>query len=396
MTRGLPVLIGTLLAAAWSTTAAAQSLRIGEAIRIEPKARVDVDFRAAEVDDGDVDVDLARRRVGVSGRVTRHLEFEVEREVDGTGRWRDVFADVRATRAIGVRAGHFKVPFSREQLTGAGDLDFIDRSRAADLLAPGRSVGLLVHGRVARRIVGYDVGTFVGDGTRSRLPGPESAEPTIAARVTVRPRGGPRRAGAIGDVEIGVAAATSELRDGRASFRGRLTSSDQFFSPVLVSGRRLRVGGDLDWRPGPFGVRGEFLRADDARQHQGLMGETLAPLRAQGWYVSGVWAVAGRSAHARANDGFAVQGLAGLELAARVEQFSLGTPGAPAAQIWTPRAEQLSTVTDRAWTLGVNWTLNRLVRIQANAVRERVTDRSRIAAPGHAVWSPVARVQVAM
>jgi len=301
MTRGLPVLIGTLLAAAWSTTAAAQSLRIGEAIRIEPKARVDVDFRAAEVDDGDVDVDLARRRVGVSGRVTRHLEFEVEREVDGTGRWRDVFADVRATRAIGVRAGHFKVPFSREQLTGAGDLDFIDRSRAADLLAPGRSVGLLVHGRVARRIVGYDVGTFVGDGTRSRLPGPESAEPTVAARVTVRPRGGPRRAGAIGDVEIGVAATTSELRDGRASFRGRLTSSDQFFSPVLVSGRRLRVGGDLDWRPGPFGVRGEFLRADDARQHQGLMGETLAPLRAQGWYASGVWAIAGRSAHARAS-----------------------------------------------------------------------------------------------
>jgi phosphate-selective porin len=165
---------------------------------------------------------------------------------------------------------------------------------------------------------------------------------------------------------------------------------------VLVSGRRLRVGGDLDWRPGPFGVRGEFLRADDARQHQGLLGETLPPLRAQGWYISGVWAVAGRAAHAAANDGFAVHGLAGLELAARVERLSFGTPGATAAEIWTPRATQLSTVTDRAVTLGVNWTVNRLVRIQANAVREAVVDRSRAGARSGSAWSPALRVEIAM
>jgi phosphate-selective porin len=214
--------------------------------------------------------------------------------------------------------------------------------------------------------------------------------------VTVRLRGGARRSGSLADVEIGMAAATSELSEGRSSLRGRLTSRDSFFSPVLVSGRRLRVGGDLDWRPGPFGVRGEFLRADDARQHQGLLGETLPPLRAQGWYVSGVWAVAGRTAHATANDGFAVRGLAGLELAARAEQLSFGTPGAAAAQVWTPRAEQLSTVTDRAWTVGINWTLNRLVRIQANAVRETVADRSRGAATPRSAWFPVARLQVAL
>jgi phosphate-selective porin len=386
-----------VLAAAPPSTAAAQSLRIGDAIRIEPKARVQVDVRAADAsDESDVDIDLARRRVGISGQVTRHVEFEVEREVDSTGRWRDAFVDVHANRAIQVRAGHFKVPFSREQLTGAGDLDFIDRSRAADLLAPGRSAGVALHGRVIRRVVGYEAGAFMRDGTHDGLPGPAASEPTVAARVTVRLRGGSRRAGSIADVELGMAAATSELSEGRSSFRGRLTSKDLFFSPVLVSGRRLRVGGDLDWRPGPFGVRGEFLRADDARQHQGLLGETLPPLRAQGWYVSGVWAVAGRAAHATANDSFAVRGLAGLELAARVEQLSFGTPGATGAQVWTPRAEQLSTVTDRAWTVGINWTLNRLVRIQANAVHESVVNRSRGASAPRAAWSPVARVQVAL
>lgn len=328
--------------------------------------------------------------------MTRRVEFEVERDVDAAGRWRDAFVDVRASRALQVRAGHFKVPFSREQLTGAGDLDFIDRSRAADWLAPGRSLGVAVHGRFLNRIVGYDVGAFRRDGTRTGLVGPVAGEPTVAARVTVRPRGGARRAGSLGDVEIGLAAATSELSDGRASLRGRLTSTEILFSPVLVSGRRLRVGGDLDWRPGPFGVRGEFLRADDARQHQGLLSETLPPLRAQGWYVAGVWAVAGRAAHATANDGLAVRGVTGLELAVRIERLSLGTPGAAGGQTWTPRAAQLSTVSDRAWTLGVNWTLNRLVRLQANAVREDVVDRARGAVRSRATWSPVARVQVAV
>jgi len=56
----------------------------------------------------------------------------------------------------------------------------------------------------------------------------------------------------------------------------------------------------------------------------------------------------------------------------------------------------LSTVSDGAWTFGVNWTLNRVVRLQANAVREEVVNRARGAAAPRATWSPVARLQVAM
>ena len=401
MTRARACALAAVLAAAssarLSTPLSAQSLHLGDHVRIAPKARLDTDVRGprSEDPDGDVDVDLARRRVGVTGAVTSRIEFEIEREVGPDGRWRDVFVNGRVKRGLQMRAGHFKVPFSREQLTGPGGLDFIDRSRAVDLLAPGRSAGVAVHGRVANRVVGYEAGAFVRDGTRG-LTAPAASEPTVAARLTIRPRGSARRAGSLADLEVGVGAAASDLAEGRSSLRGRLTTNEVFFAPVLVSGRRLRVGGDLDWRPGPFGVRAEFLRADDARQHQGLLGETLPPLRAQGWYVSGVWAVAGRQAHAKANDRLAVAGLAGLELAVRAESLSFGTPGAAASQLWTPRAEQLSTVTDRVWTVGVNWTVNRLVRLQANAVREALVDRSRGAAPPRVAWSSVARIQVAM
>ena len=390
-----------VLLAGAAVPASAQTLRLGEAVRITPTARVHADIRRTDTAEGegqdDVDLDLARRRIGVTGRITSRIEFEIEREIDTTGGWRDVFVNVRATRALQVRAGHFKVPFSREQLTGAGSLDFIDRSRAADQLAPGRGTGVALHGRVLRRTLGYEAGAFVRDGTRrGGLATPAESEPTVAARLTIRPQGSARRAGSLADFEIGVAAAATELQDARASLRGRLTTKDIFFAPVLVSGRRLRVGGDLDWRPGPLGLRAEFLRADDARQHQGLLGETLPPLRSQGWYVSGVWAVAGRRAHAKANDSLALAGLSGLELAVRAERLSFGTPGATGSQVWTPRAEQLSPVSARAWTVGLNWTVNRLVRLQLNAVREEVVSRARGATPPHAAWTPVARVQVAM
>jgi phosphate-selective porin len=378
--------------------APSQTLRLGEAVRITPTARLHADVRpAGDEERDDVDLDVARRRVGVKGRITSRIEFEVERELDADGGWRDAFVDVRATRHLQVRAGHFKVPFSREQLTGAGRLDFIDRSRATDRLAPGRSAGVALHGRILRRILGYEGGVFTGDGTpRGSLSIPRAAEPTLAGRLTIRPQGAARRAGSLGDLEIGVAAVTTDIHEGRASLRGRLTTRDLFFAPVFVSGRRLRVGGDLDWRPGPLGLRAEFLRGDDARRHQGLLDETLPPLRALGWSVSGVWAVAGRDAYAKADDTLAFAGLAGLELAARTERLSFGTPGAADGQVWTPRAEQLSTVAARSWTVGVNWTLNRFVRVQANAVREEVVSHARGTTPPRPTWTPVVRLQLSM
>jgi phosphate-selective porin len=362
-------------------------------------ARVQGDLHAPAGLPDEMDFDVARRRVGVTGALTSHLEFEVERELEGGGDWRDVFVNVRTVRAAQMQAGRFKMPFSRDQLTGAGSLDFISRSRAADLLAPGRSTGVAVHGRVARQVLGYDVGVFTHDGdvvpTTKDVTG---SGPAVAGRVTVRPRGNARRSGALSDIELGVNATGGDVPAGRHSLRGRSTSKDVFFSPVFVQGHRLRVGGDLDWRPGPFGFRAEYLRADDARQHQGLTGDTLPALRGQGWYLSGVWALAGRRAHAGADNRLAFAGVNGLELAARVERVWFGTPGAADGAVRTPRSTDLPPVSDRVWTLGANWTLNRLVRVQLNGVLEQVTDRARNApqASRDWTWSPMARVQIAM
>ncbi len=50
---------------------------------------------------------------------------------------------------------------------------------------------------------------------------------------------------------------------------------------------------------------------------------------------------------------------------------------------------------DKVWTLGVNWMLNRWVRIITNAVHETFDDPSRTPDPGiDKFWSGLIRLQV--
>ncbi len=385
------------------------SVKFGKSVRLDVTARLQGDALERSTEPGSDDgFDLARRRIGLEGEVTRYIEFQVERELGAGETWRDVFVNVRPLRAIQLRAGQFKMPFSLDQLTSATKLDFVYRSRAADMLAPGRSQGFSVHGRLAGRLLGYDVGLFRRDGESARFGTNPGAGQTGAARLTVRPfderrarPSGPGQAEAkrrrsISDLEFGINATSGEVPEGRYSLRGRLTSRNTFFAPVFVNGRRLRVGGDVDWRPGPFGVRAEIMRVEDQRLDQGLRGETLPPLRSDGWYVSGTWAVAGRRAMKLAEASRVPVGFKGLELASRIEGLAFGSLAESEPALRNPRAAHLALIDEHAYTFGVNWTLNRWTRLQFNAIREQLHDAANGAPVHAATWTRVVRVQFAM
>ncbi len=195
-------------------------------------------------------------------------------------------------------------------------------------------------------------------------------------------------------LEIGVGATSGDVPEGRHSLRGRLASHDVFFAPVFVNGRRLRLGADLDWRPGPFSLRAELLRVEDERRGQGLAGDTLPPLRSDGWYVGGTWRPAGTPA------GGVTQrfvDLRSVELAARVERLAFGSFATDEPALRNPRAAHLMEMSDRTWTVGVNWYLNQWVKVQVNAIRDQVNDPARSPIAGRDVfWTRVCRLQFAM
>jgi phosphate-selective porin len=331
------------------------SLRLG-AVQLELLARVQLDarFRQRQADTGEDDeardLDIGRKRVGVRGRVTRVAAFEVEAEVETRNPWRDVYVDYRQFRAIRVRAGRFKVPFSLDYTTSSANLDFIDRSRAADRLSGGRDRGVMAHGRLWDEHLKYEVGAFADD-------------KTMAMRLTARPLGA--RRSAVGP--LAVAAAFT-----------RGTHDERLVESVWVNGHRQRAGLELRWQPGPVTVTAEYMRLTNERRGQGVSGDDLPSLVMTGWYAAGTWAVrpALRSVRPR------------LELAARIDGLRVGSDGDPGAS-FSPRAPVVSGHVERALTLGVNWYATRRVKLQFNGVRAH-TDTSR------ALWTPLVRLQVSI
>ena len=89
-------------------------------------------------------------------------------------------------------------------------------------------------------------------------------------------------------------------------------------------------------------------------------------------------------------------GFKGLELATRIERLAFGSTAANEPALRNPRAAHLATIDEQAWTLGVNWTLNRWTKVQFNAIREQLHDAAN-GAPAHgALWTRVLRLQLAM
>src|SRR5688572_18113389 len=133
---------------------------------------------------------------------------DVDAEVgERTDMLRDAFVNYRRLRPLQVQAGQFRVPFGRDQNTASHNLDFVFRSRPGTLLAPGRDVGVMVHGRAWDRRIHYQAGLFREDG---RIPlGLEEGSGggrTVAARLRNKPSSLVKLPKWLEDLEVGIAA----------------------------------------------------------------------------------------------------------------------------------------------------------------------------------------------
>ena len=88
-------------------------------------------------------------------------------------------------------------------------------------------------------------------------------------------------------------------------------------------------------------------------------------------------------------------GIGAVEVAGRFERLWYDSfSGSQLPALRNPRAENILPSGDRVLTLGVNWTLNRFVKLQVNVIRERVEDVERSPVPNDAAfWSRVVRLQ---
>jgi phosphate-selective porin OprO and OprP len=384
------------------------SIIFGEDIYVSLRTRVVFDWRGfdPDVDEDTFDLDVAR--LGIKGELTRHFDFEVEREIDSDGNWqdwKDVYLNWDTFDPFQVRAGRYKLPFGFEQNLGRTEIDFVYRSRISTQLTPARDTGVMVYGRVFGRGLTYELGVFDTDGDIGKLTEPQfdpGAEdelgPTYAARVSAavfRPL--VSEEAALRSLRVGAAYTTGNLPEGLNSLRGETPYGFDYFEPVYVKGRRQRIGVELDWTPGPFGLRAEWMQTREDRRGQGLGDVDLSDFLGTGWYVYGTWIVTGQDK----DDSISMRrsllrgGPGAIELAARYEELGFGSASTEGPAQRNPRAEHLLENRDRIWTAGVNWYVMPHVKVVANAIHESFEDAARTPAPGEtSFWSGVLRFQI--
>jgi phosphate-selective porin len=357
------------------------SLRLGDNLRVDLHARVQADLRLRDEagDTGDR-FSWGNRRVGIDGELFDRLDFQIERELAVDAPWRDVFADLRLHRALRIRAGHFKVPFSMERTTSAFDLDFIARATAVTEIAPGRETGIMLHGRGPRRLFEYEFGVF----RLAEPPVRPFLEDTVhdlrltAARVTFTP----------GGASVAIAFTESGLPEG---FHGSsrhfdddgLLGSEDFY----VNGRRRRLGIEGRWTGGRLTIKGEFVRQADSREGESVTGGNLSDLIVDGGYVSGTWRLVGSSRRSRQ----------AVDAAVRFERLGFGSADTSDLPSLSPRAAHIAGLRQDAVTVGVNWSVTRWVKVQINGIRESVFDVSGIRREVMPTrWRSLMRLQFAM
>jgi phosphate-selective porin len=352
------------------------SLRLGNQVRIDLHARVQADVSLQE----ESGAAWGNRRIGVDGVLFKRVEFQIEREFSDVEPWRDVFADARVHRALRIRAGHFKVPFSMERTTSDFDLDFISRAAVVIDISPRRETGIMLHGRGPRRFFKYEFGVFrlaepplkplVESGTDGAM--------LTAARFTFTP----------GTASIGVAFTESPLPEGLHGLSGHfdddgLLSSEDFY----VNGRRRRLGVEGRWTAGRLSIKGELLRQADSREGESVSNSDLSDLIVDGGYLSGVWRIVGSPRRSRR----------AVDVAARFERLGFHSAAQSDAPSVGSRAEYIAPLRQDAWTFGGTWLVNRWVKVQVNAIRESFVDETRIRPEiPQARWRSLMRLQFAM
>lgn len=113
---------------------------------------------------------VQRMRVSLKGGMFKPwLKYEFQFELANTSgasdnKIKDAVLEFHHNELAVFKLGQYKTPFSFQQLTSSGRLQFVDRAITDAKFAPGRDVGVSVNGLAMEKKFGYSVGAFNGGG----------------------------------------------------------------------------------------------------------------------------------------------------------------------------------------------------------------------------------------
>lgn len=308
--------------------------------------------------------EFRRARLGVKGTLYENVFFKVQYDfAGGDADFKDTYLGF--TDVVGdadVKVGHFKEPFSLEELTSSKYLTFLERS-LPNAFSPGRNTGVGISD--ASGDVTWSLGMFRTSGSDGNDVGGPSQEYSATARVTFNPLYADEGADVL---HFGLAYSDRSADDGLISFD---SGPENHQAPDVVDTLDIPADGysllglEGAWVHGPFSLQAEFVEASvDA--DDGSDPEFVGHYLYGGWFLTdGDHRNYDRKAAAfgrvKPTANYGTEGNGALELTARLSALDLDGAGVPGGKL-------------DDFTLGLNWYLNPNTRVMLNYVSGEVDD----------------------
>ncbi|MES9849374.1 MAG: porin [Candidatus Thiodiazotropha sp.] len=295
--------------------------------------------------------ELRDLRLDLEGRLYADFIYEFSVDFsDGEADVKDAWFAYDAIYPWRFSVGHFKEPFSLEEMTSKRYLTFMERA-LPNALAPGRSMG--IGAQWSGEQMTFAAGLF-GDDYNDDTDDEGDEGWGVTSRWTYAPLAEDRSA-----FHIGIAASYRKLDDEeevRIDTRpeSHLTDIRYLDTGKLKQSRSTALLGlEGAWVSGPFSLQGEWMQAKIERD------EGTEPTF-EGWYLQVSWFLTGESRRYKQRSAKfgrirPLSDHGAVEVAARFSSLDLND-----GEIEGGSSDNI--------TLGINWYINRQIRLMANAI----------------------------
>lgn len=244
------------------------------------------------------DLQIERNFPGYSGFNISNFRFRVYGELDNNFGYfvmanlinvpavLDAKAYYKFSKGLIVDAGLFKSTFSKEFLTPAESIDFVNRSRVVSVLVPGRQIGVQARGWLLENSpVWYGLGVFNGNGFGTNSN--DNNNFLYSGRIAVHPF--KNKEDSASQLEIGVNAAYSQDEFARIS----ALLNPFVFDALFFNGKRTIYGGDFRLTLNKILVAAEYIMADfDGRFTMVASDDTVGSLKPSGYHITAGYMIA--------------------------------------------------------------------------------------------------------
>ena len=334
-------------------------------------------FFASDKIQGNSSFLLRRARPILQGTFFRDFDFVFVPDFGGsTVQIFDAYLNYRHRPELQLQVGKFKSPVGLEHLQADANILFNERSLATDLV-PNRDLGVELHGDLFNGAVSYAAGIFNGssDYSGTTTNGDFDNNKAFVGRLFFQPLKN-SDVDALKGIGFGVGGSyeqdhawTNTASTGLTP--GYLTDGQQkFFSytnGVVGKGTHWRIAPQGSYYYGPLGVFGEYVISDQEVRNvpKGL----TADLHNTAWDVTGSWLLTGEDASPSGvvpkHPFDPRRGQWGaLQLVGRYAQLNVDKAAFP--NFADPGT---SASAAHSWAAGLNWYLNRNVRLDASFSR---------------------------